>query len=82
MFHEFNMQDCNLIKTSFNSTSSLHKRKEDEEVTDNELYRCIIDKLMHLAIYTRSDIAFTVFKLLQFNFDLSMLHFQVAKHVL
>ena len=42
----------------------------------------VVGKLMHLAIYTCLDIAFTISKLSQFNSNPSTLHSQSEKHIL
>ena len=77
------MHNCNSTKAPFDSLhSNLHKRTEEEQPADLELYRQIIGSLMHLAIITRPNIAFHVSKLSQFNSDPSIHHYAAAKHVL
>ena len=82
VLQEFNMQNCNPVKTPMDSSLKLHQRKEDEPTADGELYRRLTGKLMHLAVYTRPDLAFTASKLSQFNSNPSKIHMQAAKHVL
>jgi Reverse transcriptase (RNA-dependent DNA polymerase) len=82
MLHEFGMQNCNPVKTPMDPSVKLHKRRDDESATDGELYRKITGKVMHMAIYTRPDLALASSKLSQFNSDPSETHMQAAKHIL
>jgi histone deacetylase 1/2 len=76
------MERCNSSKTSLESSTQLHQRRKNENQVDVELYRPIIGKLMHLAIYARPDITFAISKPSQFNYDPSEIHFKAVKHVL
>ena len=82
LLHKYNMHNCNPAKTPFENQVQLHKRLETEEAFDPEQYRQIVGSLMHLAIISRPDLAYSVSKLAQFNSDPSVLHYRAAKHVL
>jgi Reverse transcriptase (RNA-dependent DNA polymerase)/Integrase core domain/gag-polypeptide of LTR copia-type len=82
MLHKFNMANCNPVKSPCEPSVQLHKRESDEESADGELYRQMIGSLMFLAQYTRSDIAFEVSCLSQFNKDPSIHHLRAAKHLM
>jgi hypothetical protein len=82
ILHKFGMENCNPTKTPFESQSNLHQRTETEELADTELYRRKIGSFMHLAIFTRADIAYAVSKLSQFNSNPSVIHLGAAKHLL
>jgi hypothetical protein len=76
------MENCNPMKTPFESQSNLHKRTETEEPADTKLYRRKIGSFMHFAIFTCADIAYAVYKLSQFNSNPSAIHLGTAKHLL
>jgi hypothetical protein len=82
ILEEFGIENCNPAKTPFPGVQQLHKRRDDEEQADRELYRRIIGKIMHLMIYTRPNLAYAISKLSQYNSDPSAEHLAVAKHVL
>jgi ribonuclease HI len=79
---KFSMQDCNPVKTPFESQSVLSKTADGDEPIDSEEYRSITGSIMHLAVYTRPDIMFAASKLAQFNSNPSMQHYRAAKHLL
>jgi hypothetical protein len=76
------MQNCNPAKAPFSDTSQLHKRTDDEEPTDEKLYREMVGSIGYLSTYTRPDLAFAVSKLSQYLSNPSIHHMQAAKHVL
>jgi hypothetical protein len=82
VLHRFGMQDCNPAKAPFNDTTQLHKRRDDEEPTDDKLYREIVGSLGYLSTYTRADLSFAHSKLSQYLSDPSVHHMQAAKHSL
>src|SRR2546423_2093306 len=82
MLHKFDMAKCNPVKAPCESSVHFHKRTPDEESANGELYRQMIGSLMFLAQYTRSDIAYAVSALSQFNKDPSIHHFRAVKHLL
>src|SRR5271169_3887344 len=80
---KFNMQDCNPVKTPCDQRANyLHLRTETESLADSALYRSMTSSIMHLAIWTRPDIAWITNKLCQFNKDPSELHMAAVKHLL
>jgi Reverse transcriptase (RNA-dependent DNA polymerase)/gag-polypeptide of LTR copia-type len=81
ILRRFNMHQSNPVQTPLDPSFSLHRRTEDEEPADAELYRQMVGSVMHLAVFTRPDIAFAVSKLSQFLSDPSILHFRAVKHV-
>jgi hypothetical protein len=82
MLHKFDMANCNPVKSPCEPSVQLHKRTFDEESADGELYRQMIGSLMFLAQYTRSDIAYEVSTLSQFNKDPSTHHIRAVKHLM
>ncbi|TMI83023.1 MAG: hypothetical protein E6H10_08620 [Bacteroidetes bacterium] len=80
---KFDMQDCNSVKAPCDQRASyLHLRTETESPADSALYRSMTSSIMHLAIWTRPDIAWITNKLCQFNKDPSELHMAAIKHLL
>jgi len=82
VLHEFEMQNCNPVKTPLNPSIKLHKRLDEEPAADGEPYRRMTGKIMHLAVYTRPDLAFASSKQSQFNSNPSEIHMKAIKHVL
>ena len=82
ILQRFDMQDANPVKTPTLSSVKLHKRKDDEDAADAELFRQIVGSCMHASVYIRTDIAYIVNKLSQYYSDPSIYHLQAAKHVL
>ena len=82
VLHRFGMQNCNPAKTPFTDTHQLHKRREDEEPADIQLYSQMVGSIGYLPTYTRSDLAFAVSKLSQYLSNPSTIHMAEAKHVL
>jgi hypothetical protein len=76
------MEKCNPTKTPFSNSSQLHRRTDDEEPADEQLYHEIIGSIGFLPTYTRPDLAFTISKLSQYLSNPSVLHMQAAKHAL
>jgi len=82
VLHRFGMEKCNPAKTPFSNSSQLHRKTDDEEPANAQLYSEIIGSIGHLSNYTRPDLAFTVSKLSQYLSNPSIIHMQAAKHVL
>ena len=80
--HEYGMQNCNPVKTPLDASIKLHKRQDNEPPADDTLYREIVGKLNHLAIYTRPDLAQSLSKLSEFLSKPSEEHMRAAKHIL
>ena len=77
------MDQCNAVKSPCDSRASyLHRRTDTEAPSDGELYRSMTSSVLHLAVWTRPDIAWITNKLCQFNSDPSELHMSAAKHLL
>jgi hypothetical protein len=80
---KFEMENCNPVKAPCDQRAAyLHRRTETEAPADAALYRSITSSIMHLAVWTRPDIAWITNKLSQFNSDPSELHMSAAKHLL
>src|SRR5579859_2993031 len=80
---KLDMADCNSVKAPCDQRASyLHLHTETESPTDSVLYRSITSSIMHLAIWTRPNIAWIMNNLCQFNKDPSDLHMAAAKHLL
>jgi hypothetical protein len=81
---KFVMKNCHSVKAFCDdSATTLHLCiKQKAFASDTELYCFMTSFIMHLAIWTRSDIAYIVNKLCQFNHDLSELHAKAVKHLL
>ena len=80
---KFDMDQCNAVKSPCDSRASyLHRRTDTEAPSDGELYRSMMSSVLHLAVWTRPDIAWITNKLCQFNSDPSELHMSAAKHLL
>jgi Reverse transcriptase (RNA-dependent DNA polymerase) len=80
---KFEMENCNPVKAPCDQRAAyLHLRTETEAPADAALYRSMTSSIMHLAIWTRPDIAWITNKLSQFNKDPSDLHMAAAKHLL
>jgi Reverse transcriptase (RNA-dependent DNA polymerase) len=81
---KFAMENCHSVKALCDDSAiTLHLRTEQKAfASDTELYRFMTSFIMHLAIWTRSDIAYIVNKLCQFNHDSSELHAKAVKHLL
>jgi transposase InsO family protein len=80
---KFNMDKCNPAKAPCDSKAShLHLRTNSESSADGSFYRSITSSIMHLAIWTRPDIAWITNKLCQFNHDPSELHMAAVKHLM
>jgi hypothetical protein len=82
ILHRFGMQNCNPAKSPFTDTHQLHKRREDEEPADIQLYSEMVGSIGYLPTYTRPDLAFAVSKLSQYLSNPSVIHMAEAKHVL
>ena len=80
---KFDMEKCNPVKAPCDQKAAyLHLRTELEEPADTALYRSMTSSIMHLAIWTRPDIAWITNKLCQFNSDPSILHMAAVRHLL
>ena len=80
---KFSMEDRNSVKAPCDQKAAyLHRRTEAESPADAALYRSMTSSIMHLAIWTRPDIAWITNKLCQFNQDPSELHMAAVKHLL
>jgi hypothetical protein len=76
------MQNCNPAKAPFTDTHQRHKRRENEEPADIQLYSEMVGLIGYLPTYTRSDLAFAISKLSQYLSNPSTIHMAEAKHVL
>jgi len=81
---KFDMENCNPVKAPCDQrAASLHLRTDTEDpAMDPPLYRSMTASIMHLAVWTRADIAWITNKLSQYNSDPSELHMSAAKHLL
>ena len=52
------------------------------ETEDHHRYRCLIRRLMFMAVGTRADLAFSVNRLSQYLSEPRIVHLQAAKHIL
>jgi len=48
VLHRFGMQNCNPAKTPFTDTHQLHKRREDKELADIQLYSEMVGSIGYL----------------------------------
>jgi hypothetical protein len=81
---KFDMEGCHSAKAPCDGNASALHALTDEETpaSDPELYRSITSSIMHLAVWTRPDIAYIVNKLCQYNHNPSEIHAKSAKHLL
>ena len=82
LLQRFQMENCIPVSIPLNRSLPLRKRQPHEKPANRELYQEMTGSLMHLAVYSRPDIAFAVSKLSQFNNDPSQTHLKAARHVL
>lgn len=80
ILNEFNMSECNIIKTPMECNISLENGDQDQ--LSMYPYQNLIGSLMYLAVIARPDIAFSVSYLSQFNRSYSQLHWKHAKRIL
>ena len=76
------MQDCNPSKTPAENNLKLVKATEDEQLTDQTLYRSLVGSLLYIAKQTRPDIIWTVNVLSRFMEQPSNSHWLAGKRVL
>ena len=70
------------IDISLNNYDDISSADLDEQKIDSIDYSRVIEKLMHMIIYTRSDIAFALEKLSQFMSNLAVRHNHKIKTLL
>jgi hypothetical protein len=58
---------CSPCTTSMEPGMQFEKTQENSHIVDQEIYAKKVDQLLHLAMNTRPDIAFTVRRLAQFT---------------
>jgi len=79
---KYGMENCNPVKAPCDQKAAyLHLRTEAEAPADAALYRSMTSSIMHLAIWTRPDIAWITNKLCQFNQNPSELHMTAVTHL-
>ena len=68
LLHDYEMTNCASVLTSLANTAALRKSQTDYQClsTDLKNYQKLIEKLMHLMMQTRLDLAYIVSKLAQF----------------
>lgn len=77
------MEDCKEISTPLSVGTKLSTKIEDITDSDENFpYRQLLGALMYVAVGTRSDIAYAVSALSQFNNDYDKTHWIAAKRVL
>ena len=70
------------IDISLNDYDDISSADSDEQKIDSIDYSRVIEKLMHMIIYTRPDIAFALEKLSQFMSNLAIRHDHEIKPLL
>jgi hypothetical protein len=73
---------CNLVKTPTIAGMKLHIYEEGEPTANANLYRQIVESIMHAAVYTHLDIALVANEQSQYNADPAAAHVHAAKHLL
>jgi len=76
------MQNCNSVSTSIDTSIKLIKTTDAEATTDSKEYQFIVKDLMFAAIVTRLNIIYAIEQLSQFNSNPSSKHLLAAKRVL
>lgn len=84
LLRKFNMSDCKVVISPINNFdfSEGCLSENEAEKYKNPLYQKLIGSLMFLAVLTRSDIAYSVSFLSQFNNNYTEYHWNCAKNVL
>src|SRR5436305_10498872 len=76
------MQNCNSVSTSIDTSIKLIKTTDAEATTDSKEYQFIVKDLMFAAIVIRSNIICAIEQLSQFNSNSFSKHLLAAKRVL
>src|SRR5277367_6574768 len=79
---KYNMTNAKSATTPFEKGTKLKLATKGDTFCNLKLYQELTGSLNHLAVFTRPDIAFTVFKLSKFNANPTNTHFKAALHVL
>ena len=79
---KFNMTNAKSVSTPFEIGTKLKLAMTNDTLCNIKLYQELIDSLNHLAVFTRSDIVFAVFKLSKYNSNPTITHFKAGLHVL
>jgi len=77
----YGMEDCNSVRTPIDINTKMDEC-EDSERVETHAYQELIGRLMHLSVYTRPDLSFTLSCLSQFNHEPRMMHLSALKRVL
>jgi len=78
----FRMENCKGCSTPMDPKTKLHKRLEEEEAADKQLYQEAVGCLTYAAITTRPDIAFASGMVGRFSSDPSEAHWAAVKRIL
>jgi len=82
ILERFGMDDSNPVKTPIETSSTLKKATQDEDLCDQKLYQSMIGSLMYAATATRPDIAHATHFLGQFSSQPTTTHLAAAKRIL
>ena len=82
LFAKFNITNIKFIFIFFEIDIKLKLTMINNTFCNIKLYQEFIDFLNHLAIFTHSNIIFTIFKLSKYNFNSITTHFKVDLYIL
>jgi len=67
VLQRFGMQDCNGVHTPMETGRQLLPGNPDHLLVEPREYQSLVGSLMHIAVGTRPDLAFTIVALSKFN---------------
>ena len=84
LLKDFNMLDCNSVKTplELNTLLTAHAPGDDEQHVDQEQYQHLVGTLLYLTVWTRPDLVFATHQLAKWSHDPHWKHWLAARRVL
>ena len=82
LFAKFNITNIKFIFIFFEIDIKLKLIMINDIFCNIKLYQKLIDFLNYLAIFTRSDIIFAIFKFSKYNFNSIIMHFKINLYIL
>jgi hypothetical protein len=84
LLRDFDMQDCNPVKTPMEPNTLLTAQGPNDPrgYVDKERYQHLVGKLLYLTVWTRPDLVFATQQLAKWSHDPHEKHMKAAKRVL